>query len=472
MFGLNFFKRFFQYTFVGFVALGITGWTAFEGAHMWVEHVGMAPDRDEQVHRWEWDRDAEKWSGGDAVGGTNQSLGYKARHAIRSAWMAQNWGTGSSSSVVSSKSGRNGQDSGLNLVDARLEYAQSFLRAALRIAEERVASGSLRPQTLGDLLARHASIMERIGTREALFESRSEFERVWAGLPGKGPDSARVALKLGDLNYRLGDTEDAVSWWTRSLQLTQGDSTESPSSLPAVASTIPSSPSAQRTLISTLVSLSAFYSTSGQLKQAKSLQEASLDLMRSVPSPPNLASASPPQALHSLYVLHRSSLLSIHLAEVMYALHLPKDSSVQYLTQAAESSERVALALAGLPFTRQPNTATPSLPQPPASGAGLVPVYAKSTAMSKPAKSLLRDARRSAAEAWNLIGILKEGSKKPDMEGALDCYERALGWAGVAKERAGGVGEAGEGTLEAEWKVLWANYTRAREAVRKQTEGR
>jgi len=92
--------------------------------------------------------------------------------------------------------------------------------------------------------------------------------------------------------------------------------------------------------------------------------------------------------------------------------------------------------------------------------------------MSKPAKSLLRDARRTAAEAWNLIGILKEGSKKPDMEGALDCYERALGWAGVTKERAGGVGEAGEGILEAEWKVLWGNYIRAREAVRKQSESR
>jgi hypothetical protein len=89
--------------------------------------------------------------------------------------------------------------------------------------------------------------------------------------------------------------------------------------------------------------------------------------------------------------------------------------------------------------------------------------------MRKPAKSLLRDARRTAAEAWNLMGILKEG-EKDGAEHALECYERALGWAGVAADRSGGIGEPGEGTPEAEWKVLWNNYVRVREATRKQTE--
>ncbi|EGN92443.1 hypothetical protein SERLA73DRAFT_117321 [Serpula lacrymans var. lacrymans S7.3] len=476
LFTFDFFKRLAKFSLVGLFALGITGWTAFEGVHMWVEKVELAEDQDNEVRRWEWDRDAEKWSGG-SIGGTDSALGFKARHAVRSAWIAQNWGTGSGASVIGSNAftGRNPSTGSLNIIEARLEFAQNFLAIAVKIAEERMSTGSVRPQTMVELLSRHAGILERMGTRDALFESRSQYERVWAGLPGKGIEAARTALKVGDLNYRLGDSEDALTWWARAINLTQGDGNRLPTinETPTVPESAPSSPSAQRTLISTLVSLSAYYSTSGQLKQAQSVQEASLSLLRSVPSPQSLASASHPQALHSLYLLHRSSLLSIHLAEVLYALRSPSQTSIQYLQRAAESSERVALALTGLPFSH-PDAPGSAIPHPPASEAPLMSSFQKSLAMRKPAKSLLRDARRSAAEAWNLIGILSEG---PDsgkaqggegMERALECYERALGWAGVAADQVGGIGEAGEGTPEAEWKLIWGNYVRAREAVRKQ----
>ncbi|KAH7930766.1 hypothetical protein BV22DRAFT_1108989 [Leucogyrophana mollusca] len=468
MFTLDFFKRLAKFSLVGIFALGITGWTAFEGVHMWVEKVELAADQDSEVQRWEWAADAEKWSGGE-FGGTDPALGFKGRHAVRSSWIAQNWGTGSGASVIGSNafSGRGPQGAGgLNVVEARLEIAQSFLSVALKIGESRMSSGKLRPQTIGELLCRHAAILERMGTREALFEARSQYERVWAGLPGKGVDAARIALKLGDLDHRLGDTEDALAWWTRALHLTQGSVYEGVAG-PTISQVVPSSPSAQRTTASTLVSLSAYYSTSGQLKRAQAIQESALNLLRSIPSPPSLAAASPPQALHALYLLHRSSLLSIHLAEVLYALQSTPQPSIQWLTRAAESSERVALALAGLPFTH-PDAPGSTIPHPPASEASLVSVFTKSPAMHKPAKSLLRDARRTAAEAWNLLGILTEGEKDNGMERALECYERALGWAGVAADRVGGIGEAGEGTLEAEWKVLWGNYVRAREATRKQ----
>jgi hypothetical protein len=158
------------------------------------------------------------------------------------------------------------------------------------------------------------------------------------------------------------------------------------------------------------------------------------------------------------------------LAEVLYALRAAPEQSIQWLARAAESSERVALALAGLPLTH-PDAPGSAIPHPPASEASLVPVFTKSNAMRRPAKSLLRDARRTAAEAWNLMGILRENEKvSGGPERALECYERALGWAGVAADRAGGIGEAGEGTPEAEWKALWNNYVRVREAARKQTE--
>jgi hypothetical protein len=91
--------------------------------------------------------------------------------------------------------------------------------------------------------------------------------------------------------------------------------------------------------------------------------------------------------------------------------------------------------------------------------------------MKKPAKSLIRDARRSAAEAWNLLGVLHESQGDIKSLGtSLDCYERALGWAGVAR---GGDAKTGEGILEVEWKALVGNYSRVREALHaKTTEGR
>lgn len=469
LFTLDFFKRLAKISLVGALALGITGWTVFEGLHMWVENIELACDQDSEVRRWEWDHEAEKWSGGDK-GGTDTALGFKGRHAVRSAWIAENWGTGSGAIISRSNSfsGRGSQDTGsLNIIEARLEAAQNFMALAISIAEGKMSSGKLRPQTMGELLARHASILEHMGTRDALLQARSRYERVWSGLPAKGTDAARVALKLGDLDYRLGDFEDALAWWTRTISLTQGTQQANPLT-PELSRTIPSSPCAQRTLASTLISLSAYYSTSGHLKQAQHVQESGLDLLRSIPSPSKISSVSPPQALHSLFLLHRSSLLSIHLAEVLYALRTAPEQSIQWLARAAESSERVALALAGLPFTH-PDAPGSVIPHPPASEASLVPVYMKSNAMRKIAKSLLRDARRTAAETWNLMGILKEG-EKDGTERALECYERALGWAGVAADRSGGIGEPGEGTPETEWKVLWNNYVRVREATRKQTE--
>ena len=102
-----------------------------------------------------------------------------------------------------------------------------------------------------------------------------------------------------------------------------------------------------------------------------------------------------------------------------------------------------------------------------------MPAYANSVSMKQPAASLLRDARRTAAEAWSLMGILTEGSGAPNsMQRALECYQRALGWAGVAADRAGGIGKAGEGTLEAEWMALWSNYLRARDRVRSEQDSK
>ncbi|KAH0830560.1 hypothetical protein J3R83DRAFT_2015 [Lanmaoa asiatica] len=452
---INVLTRFLKFSLLGALGLGLTGFTIFEGIHLWVESVELASDLDDEIRRWEWDRDAERWTGGEH-GGTDPALGFRARHLLRGSWMAENWGVGSTTFSD------NGGISNLDVIEARLDFAQNYLDMTIKIAETKITSAKLRPQTINELLLRHGAILERIGTKKALFEARSKYERVWASLPGKGTDAARFASKLGDLNFRLGDSNDALAWWTRSLSLSQGAQQTQGSVAPTISQAVPSSPSAQRTLTSTLVSLSAYYSTSGALKQARQLQETALALLRSIPSPPDISAASPPQMLHSLYLLHRSSLISIHLAEVLYALRSPRSprqTSFDYLTRAAESSERVALALAGLPF---PDAKGSGAVHTPAPDTPILSLFIKSHAMRKPATGLLRDARRTAAEAWNLMGILHE--KGGEMEHALTCYERAVGWAGVTSDQS----TPGEGTLEADWKVMWANYSRARDAIQKQ----
>lgn len=469
MFTVDFFRRFIKYTAVGIVVVAVSSWTAFEGAHMWVENVALAQDTEEDAKQWGWDVEADKWSG-SPKGGTDPGLGFTGRHAVRSAWMVLYWGTGSSTNVVASKAftGRNGEGATLAPIHATLEYAQEFLRIALEGAEQANAKGRLHPMTITSLLARRADVISRMGTRNALDEARSEYERVWSNVAGKGVQAARIALKLGDLNRRLGDTEDALFWWARSIELAAGKNHATPPNAhPIVPETVPTSPLAQRTLVSTLVSLSAFYATTGQLREAKAAEESSLNLLRAIPSPQSFDDASPGQALHCLYILHRSSIISIHLAEVLYALRTKPATSVDWLTRAAESSERVALSLSGLPPTH-PDAPGSKIPHPPASETPLTEQYAKSKSMNGPAKNLLRDARRTAAEAWNLIGVLTEGSKSPDAPAkALECYERALGWAGVGRDKAGGIGQPGEGTLESDWQVFWANYVRTREAVKK-----
>ncbi|KIL00407.1 hypothetical protein PAXRUDRAFT_821695 [Paxillus rubicundulus Ve08.2h10] len=466
-FTISFFKRFAKLSLLGIFTLGITGWSVFEATHMWVENVELITERDDEIRRWEWDRDAEKWSGGE-LGGTDPALGFKARHALRGAWMAENWGVGSGATfIANTSSGRSQGAGGLNVIEARLVYAQQYLNFAVETAESSAGSGTLRPQTINELLTRQAAILEHMGTSEAFFEARSKYERIWAGLAAKGSNAARIALKLGDLNFRLGDSKDALAWWTRAINLTQGSKLAGDSAEPTVSQSVPSFPSAQRTLASTLVSLSAYYSTSGQLDLARQIQESALILLHNARSPPSISAASPPHVLHSLYLLHRSSLVSIHLAEVLYALGSPRQSSIDYLTRAAESSERVALALSGLPFS-SPGAKGSDIAHNPTQEAPIAPVYTRSIVMRKPAKGLLRDARRTAAEAWSLMGVLSEEENNGGMERALECYERALEWAGAASDGASGKGASGEGTLESERKVLWANYVRARDAVRAQ----
>ena len=448
----EYFARTFKYSLLGLLTLGVTIGTAFEAAHLYVENVALAAETDPDVRKWEWDLQGDRWSP-PGSGGTEPALGFRCRHAVRGAWMAQNWGTGSGGSVI-------GGTSSSNIVGSATQSAQDFLTIAINIATRDRSNGSnISEGTLRMLITRHAILLESLGYKDSLLEARSELERMWKVFPPPGIEASQIAQRLGDLNRRLGDPDDAVVWWTRAVQLAQG---KEPSDTLVVPTSPPSSPVAQRSLISTLVSVSAFYATTGQLKRAREVETLSLDLIRSIEQPRALTSSSPGEALHALYILHRSAILSIHLAEVEHGLRSSPETSIQWLTNAANSSERVAFALS----EATQRDSGRAIPLSATARSPLIASYSGSASMQRPASSLLRDSRRSAAEAWHLIGILTEGSQTGSPMKAAECYGRALGWTGVDVEK------LDEGVLpqvDEEWTPLLKNYIRAKSSSSKTT---
>ncbi|KAF9653114.1 hypothetical protein BDM02DRAFT_3135952 [Thelephora ganbajun] len=451
----EYFGRVFKYSLVGLLTLGVTLGTAFEAAHSYVENVALAAETDPDARKWEWDLQGDRWSPRGSEG-TDPALGFRCRHAVRGAWMAQNWGTGSGGSVIGGPNNSNTP----NIVDSSSQSAQDFLKIAISMAMTNRANGSnISEDTLRTLITRHATLLESLGYKDSLFEARSELERVWKAFPPSGVEASQIAQRLGDLNRRLGDFDDAVVWWTRAVQLAGGK--EPTTRIPLVVPTSsPSSPLAQRSLVTTLVSVSAFYATTGQLKKAREMETLSLDLIRSIKHPESLHSSSPGEVLHALYILHRSAIISIHLAEVEHALRSSQETSFRWLASAAESSERIAFALS----EATQRASGREIPLPIISRSPLIASYSGSVSMQRPASSLLVDSCRSAAEAWHLIGLLTEGSESPSK--AVEHYRRALGWIGVDAET------LDEGVLpevDQEWTPLLKNYIRVKTASPKTT---
>lgn len=449
-FATEYFGRVFKYSLVGLLTLGVTLGTAFEATHFYVENVALAAETDPDARKWEWDLQGDRWSPRGS-GGTEPTLGFRCRHAVRGAWMAQNWGTGSGESVI----GGSNSSSPPNVVDSSIQSSQDFLKIAISMAMANRANGSnISEDALRMLITRHAILLESLGHKDSLLEARSELERMWKAFPPSGVEASQIAQKLGDLNKRLGDFDDAIVWWTRAIQLTQGK--EPTTRIPLVVPTsAPPPPLAQRSLISTLVSVSAFYATTGQLKKAQETETLSLDLIRSIKQPESFSSSSPGEALHALYILHRSAILSIHLAEVQHGLGSSPETSIQWLTNAAESSERVAFTLSEATH----RASRREIPLSTIARSPLIASYSGSTSMQRPASSLLRDSRKSAAEAWHLIGLLTEGSRSGSSSKAAEYYGRALGWIGIDAEK------LDEGVLpqvDEEWTPLLKNYIRVK----------
>ncbi|CAA7271706.1 unnamed protein product [Cyclocybe aegerita] len=445
-----FLKQYLKYTLTGIVVCVATAGTIWEGTHLLAEHVAMAPEIDSEINKWEWDVLENDWTGDPLVGGTDPSLGFWARHFVRAAWMFH-YEERTPKNIVGTADPSKTNQEPLHRSDERLNKVENNLRDTIQRIEASPPS-SIRPHTLPTLLLRHAEVLEHFGT-QSLQTAIDEYERAWSSFTDP-VHKAYIAWKLGNANSRLDRDFAAREWWSRSVQLCQ-------SSDLGHHSAIPKSPLAQRILFSTLVSQSAHLARSGKLQEAQGLEESTLALLRSIQSPATIASATPPESLHFLYLLQRSSLLSIHLAEVLHAQNRPTYTSVQWLTSAAESSERVARALTipQLHLTDSDQLRNTEK---------LLPSYSSSKSMNVAASELLKDARRTAADAWNLMGILHETQEGTKSRSALNCFEHAVRWASTGNKNDNKANASpADYILESDWNIYWDNYERVKSTLEK-----
>lgn len=352
-----------------------------------------------------------------------------------------------------------------------------------------------------DLVLRHAESLERLGTPSALVRSLDSYERVLRALASRTPTTTtpvasttattrgrlardareaeliRLSRKVAELSHRVGDEERASAWWTWALKragveqamtstmtrerpvervtvtksgwLGRKSVEESPSSTSPTAqanatpqlSPPPFSPVKSRATVSLLDAYSTRAALSGDLATAATYQSRALDLIRSDSSSSAAAAASTsqPQRLHRTWMNARSALLTMHGAEIAYARHGDASSALQLLTDATTKAEKVIADLSSTSSRAED---------------GCLRVQSSALASSfgedrpkdplrSPARLLLRDARRTYAEGWNLVALLQERqagraadssrvTSQEFYELALDAVEKAIGWNRIA----------------------------------------
>ncbi|WVQ95778.1 hypothetical protein IAU59_002877 [Kwoniella sp. CBS 9459] len=269
IYAFSYLSRIVRYVLYGVLALGGASIVTFEGLHLYVEKVCMAaPSRggSDVDDPYGWIAENQGWTGG-VKGGTDPRLGQKARHALRGAWICQQWGAGGSASSMMGKStgrsfhpdfvaarGMIGQDAGgdaaastRRTVDRGYELADEYVDLAVREARKK---GLVFPPTLSgmrpagppletpsshgvpqgdpavlDLFLLKAGILERINTPDALLHAKDLYETVLSSLVhakdeqhvGSQSRVMRLAGKVGDLSARTGAGDEAMSWWAWGL---------------------------------------------------------------------------------------------------------------------------------------------------------------------------------------------------------------------------------------------------------------
>ena len=593
MYSLSMLARILRYVLYGVVGVSAAGLIGVEGGHQYVEHFLMAyPSHinveecdamsDEALYAWAEDNDA--WTGG-SEGGTASSLGFYARHTLRSAWLAKEYGVGSSGITAIGRDEMTGEDEALkgmigankpsanssSTSDPALIVAEDYLAKTIQIARtkgiafpanlphprEAHPQKSRRQSQLPadrialDLLTQHADILERLSGPSALRQAEEIYEMVLRSILDrktvnvldeqcKEAEILRLAKKLGDVNSRIGAADRAIGWWQWGLSQTDLSVAETPispglvqpiqqasrgqtsspswysnlfsSARPPKPSDPPSSetdlpdlgiisleqdsasvrnypPLVRRALVSLVSTYAAHLAMYGRLAEASKYQAVGEILTE---DPDRGTASAPSAALQTLWLNLRSSLISMNSVEVDHALGQDSHVGLVRLAEATRKAEDVIRSISA-PYNLQlkaqkalDSQAIPYVPSKatPVRNVELADRFGRTTSkdpLARPASQLLRDAQRTAAEGWNLSGVLYEklaglttrgASERHSLqELALDCHERAMSWSTVASggeadgvnqialdEDSLGLGGKGVGkTTE-----YWRNYMRVR----------
>lgn len=241
--------------------------------------------------------------------------------------------------------------------------------------------------SIRERLGGNGALLGSLSGYTRVFDVLSNVDTINRGMKSEGHESGqptiptqrlvRLATKVGDIHSLLGNREEAEDWLLRAVSLagksaqeSQGkqgrngqirsqiiagagglrtspaeveeaakalksgkqkdeptprtESVDSMQSLHGLTGGAPS-PALTRSLISTLLSLSAFYAQPGnksQLEKALQFQASALRLTRVEKERLSLSDDrnQPGSTLHALWLMHHDALASIHIAETIYAL--------------------------------------------------------------------------------------------------------------------------------------------------------
>ena len=466
---------------VTLIAVGVAG---YEGLHLYVENGPMAvPSRGND--EWGWEDEVQGWTGGPK-GGTDPRLGVKGRHAIRAAWMCQNWGAGDANGAIGRQGffepdymavrGMIGEDPTVIRPDRGYEMAGEFINVALEAAR---VKGLVFPPTLSvlresgpptgastsvqgdpavvDLLLLKAGALERVGSMDSLNQAKELYEQIVTTIhsdasPIHEARVMRLATKVGTLCARMGQGDEALAWWGWGLRRV---GMEIPSRIkemktearswfgkapeaeqPSIPIALP--PPVLRATVSLLISASTHLATRSHIPAAATLQTTALTLLPA-PAPINRPTPSTAGAtLHHTWLEQRSSLLTLHLASTTYALGRP---GLNLATVASNRADNVLSALNPLP-----------------------PVYAK--AYYQAAHNLRRDALLTAAEAAYTQGILLERQPFPTLDHVAELFERAMSLNALE------TGKTETGAMGPEWQKYYQNFVRVKEKLGQSIESK
>lgn len=308
------------------LVVGGTTLVAWEGMHQYVEHAAMPSQRSRQLdaddkYGFATDAHLDAWTHCEH---TDSRLGIFGRHMVRSAWMAQHWGSGITPSVMF------GHRTGSMNVQAATEnqglrMAEQFLHTSLHIAENKnivvpdeAATGATPDPAAVRLELWLANVREQLGTPASLERAINACEKVYDVVPD---DILRtyVATRLGTQYTLLGKAGDGLAWLDRAMKLGGAHTTTSDAVDALLARRIPAlAPRDERTTLSILQTLSALHAHQPQgLHQALRTQLAALRLASAAASP---TPTSRDGVLHRLWVEQKQSVLAMHVAETLYAM--------------------------------------------------------------------------------------------------------------------------------------------------------